>query len=556
MKILELFAGYGSQRLALKYLGIDAESEISEIDRFAVQAYNQIHGETKNWGDICKIDETRLGEYDLVTYSSPCQDFSNAGLRNGGDEGTGTRSSLLWECRRIISATKPKYLLMENVKALTGKKFMPCFQKWLQTLENLGYDNYWRVLNAKDYGIPQNRERVFVVSIRKDIDQGFEFPKQMSLDKRLKDFLEQNVDEKFYLSATAVSSFLKSTFSQERNRLNTKDIAKTLLARDAHGPQLVSEPVIAASRGRNPDNPSDRTTGAPAEQRLEINSQGICNTLTNVQKDNYVLEPAVFTPKRTEYGKQIRKAYENGDVNESRHNMTIQEPRTDGISNTITTVQKDNYLCEPLKVKENTKKGYAEAYCGDSINLDQPSSKTRRGRVGHQVAQTLTCSCNQAVIEPRIEQVGVLKESTRSNGRTQDRVYSANGLAPTLNTCQGGNLEPKIIEPGIGHNPISKRFEFDGFSETKPCPTLLATDYKAPKCYSDGFRIRKLTPRECWRLMGVKDEDFDKLKDISKTQRYKLAGNSIVTNVMMAIFENLFINKTAKRTQEKQLTLF
>ena len=125
MKILELFAGYGSQRLALKYLGIDAESEISEIDRFAVQAYNQIHGETKNWGDICKIDETRLGEYDLVTYSSPCQDFSNAGLRNGGDEGTGTRSSLLWECRRIISATKPKYLLMENVKALTGKQFMP-----------------------------------------------------------------------------------------------------------------------------------------------------------------------------------------------------------------------------------------------------------------------------------------------------------------------------------------------------------------------------------------------------------------------------------------------
>lgn len=486
MRILELFAGYGSQKLALKYLGIDVESEISEIDRFAVQAYNQIHGETQNYGDICKIDETRLSKYDLVTYSSPCQDFSNAGLQKGGDEGAGTRSSLLWECRRIISATKPKYLLMENVKALTCKKFMPCFHKWLQTLDDLGYDNYWRVLNAKDYGIPQNRERVFVVSIRKDIDQGFEFPKPMSLDKRLKDFLEPIVDEKFYLSDKIIQGYLAkiergkdhpSGFNQRINICNNDNISTALTA---------------------------------SYHKCGITNPYISEPIPCVQKDNYAIEPQVLTPKRTEYGKQIRKAYENGDINESRHNMTIQEPRTDGISNTITTVLKDNYLCEPLKVKVNTKKGYAEAYCGDSINLDQPSSKTRRGRVGHQVAQTLTCSCNQAAIEPL-----ALDE--------QNEYIRKNGTVGTLTT--DGN-SPK-------HN-----------------------NRVIEQCYSGGLRIRKLTPRECWRLMGVKDEDFDKLKDISNTQLYKLAGNSIVTNVMMAIFENLFINKTAKRPQEKQLTLF
>ena len=140
MRILELFAGYGSQALALENLGIDFTSDISEIDKYAIQAYNQLHGETHNWGDITKIVETKLPYYDLITYSSPCQDFSVAGKQAGGEKGSGTRSSLLWECERIIRAVKPKYLLMENVKALTGKKFMPLFQEWLKTLEDIGID--------------------------------------------------------------------------------------------------------------------------------------------------------------------------------------------------------------------------------------------------------------------------------------------------------------------------------------------------------------------------------------------------------------------------------
>ena len=138
LKVLELFGGYGSQALALENLGIDFKSDLCEIDKYAIKAYEQLHGETFNYGDICSIDETKLPYYDLITYSSPCQDFSTAGKQAGGDKGSGTRSSLLWECERIIKAVKPKYLLMENVKALTSKKFMPLFQEWLSVLESLG----------------------------------------------------------------------------------------------------------------------------------------------------------------------------------------------------------------------------------------------------------------------------------------------------------------------------------------------------------------------------------------------------------------------------------
>lgn len=404
IKLLELCAGYGSQALALKNLGIDVYSEIAEFDKYASQAYMQLHGETKNYGDIYTIDESKLPYFDMITYSTPCQDFSSAGKQAGGDKGSGTRSSLLWECERIIRAVKPKFLLMENVKNLLSKKHCHNFNEWFKVLEDMGYTNYYKVLNAKDYGIPQNRERIFCVSI---LGGGqYLFPNPKPLEKRLKDMLEDNVDEKFYLSATAVSSFLKSTFTQERDRLNTKDIAKTLCARDAHGPQLVSEPVIAASRGRNPDNPSDRTVGIPTEQRLEVKYDGCTNTLTSVQKDNYVIEPKV--------------------------------------------IQVGNIV--------------------DSGNWDNP----QRGRV-----------------------------------------YSSDGCSQALNTCQGGGLEPKITE---------------------------------------GYRIRKLTPRECWRLMGVKDEQFDRLHGISNSQLYKLAGNSIVVDVLEAIFKNLLMPETTDT--KGQLSLF
>ena len=149
--------------MALRNLGVEHEVvAISEIDKFAIKSYEAIHGQTRNLGDITKINTEDIPDHDLFTYSFPCQDISIAGKMRGLDKESGTRSSLLWECERIIKAKKPKYLLMENVKNLVGKKFKSYFEEWLKVLEDLGYSNYWRVLNSQDFNVPQNRERVFV----------------------------------------------------------------------------------------------------------------------------------------------------------------------------------------------------------------------------------------------------------------------------------------------------------------------------------------------------------------------------------------------------------
>lgn len=176
---------------------------ISEIDKYAIQAYEALHGEANNYGDISKIDWMQVPDFDLLTYSFPCTDISNAGQQQGFDEGSGTRSSLLWECRKAIVQKRPKYLLMENVKAICSKKFMPLFQKWLQSLEDYGYYTNWAVLNAKNYGVPQNRERCFAISIRRDLldpSPVYHFPESFPLELRLKDILEPKVDERYYLS--------------------------------------------------------------------------------------------------------------------------------------------------------------------------------------------------------------------------------------------------------------------------------------------------------------------------------------------------------------------
>lgn len=175
-----------------------------EFDKYAIKSYCAIHGETeeKNLGDITKVDISKLPKCDMITHGSPCQDFSSAGLQAGGDEGTGTRSSLIWNSVKIIQQCQPKFVIWENVKNVLSKKHIHNFEKYLSTMEELGYVNYYKVLNAKDYGIPQNRERIFCISIRKNIDCGFEFPvinnHYESLD--FTKYLENNVEEKYFLT--------------------------------------------------------------------------------------------------------------------------------------------------------------------------------------------------------------------------------------------------------------------------------------------------------------------------------------------------------------------
>ena len=207
LRVFEAFAGYGSQSIALRNLGIEHEVvAISEIDKYAIKAYEAIHGPTLNLGNISKIEVEDIPDHDLFTYSFPCQDLSVAGKQAG--LGKGTRSGLLYECEKVIEAKKPKYLLLENVKNLVGKKFKPEFNKWLEYLEGLGYTNYWQVLNAKNYGIPQNRERVFVVSILGK-HKPYEFPHEKELTTNVSDFLEKNINDKYYLSDNAIATIKK-----------------------------------------------------------------------------------------------------------------------------------------------------------------------------------------------------------------------------------------------------------------------------------------------------------------------------------------------------------
>ena len=207
LRVFEAFAGYGSQSIALRNLGIEYEVvAISEIDKYAIKADEAIHGPTNNLGDISKIDPSNIPNHDLFTYSFPCQDLSVAGKQAG--LGKGTRSGLLYECEKIIEAKRPKYLLLENVKNLVGKKFKPQFDGWLEYLEGLGYTNYWQVLNAKNYGIPQNRERVFVVSILGK-HKPYEFPHEKELTTNVSDFLEKNINDKYYLSDNAIATIKK-----------------------------------------------------------------------------------------------------------------------------------------------------------------------------------------------------------------------------------------------------------------------------------------------------------------------------------------------------------
>lgn len=325
LRVFEAFAGVGSQRMALRNIGVDHEVvAISEIDKFAIQSYMAIHGETLNLGDITKISPDDIPEHDLFTYSFPCQDISVAGKGLGLDEGGETRSGLLWECQKVIIHKKPKYLLLENVKNLVGKHHKHNFYSWLRWLEQQGYYNYWEVLNAKDYGTPQNRERVFVVSVLGE-DIGYQFPEKEDLALRIKDILENSVEESFYLKQYQIDKIefpehvreamhkgeydtrsphpkinkLGNIRSERQNAaplsvFSVNGICNTLLTMGGGNrePHIFTDKIqvlIGASRGRNPENTSDRTLGAPTKQHLEVNPKEISNTLTTVQKDNYVV---------------------------------------------------------------------------------------------------------------------------------------------------------------------------------------------------------------------------------------------------------------------------
>ena len=226
IRLVTLFSGYDSQALSMERLKCDFpdfDYELvawCEIEESAIKAHNALFPQwsDRNLGDICKVNPDDVPDCDCLTYSFPCQDISNAGKQKGFEQGSGSRSSLLWECEKIIKAKRPTYLLMENVKALVQKKFMPEFQRWIDTLAELGYNNYWQVLNAKDYGVAQNRERVFMVSILGE-HQPYNFPAPFPLTKCVEDYMEpaEDITEEYFISQDRVTYKVLSDILDQPN---------------------------------------------------------------------------------------------------------------------------------------------------------------------------------------------------------------------------------------------------------------------------------------------------------------------------------------------------
>lgn len=391
IRLIELFGGIGSQAMALRDIGADFEHyRLVEFDKYAVASYNSIHGTSFETADIRNVHGADLGitERDkftyIMTYSFPCTDLSIAGKMQGmskaeWENGNSTRSGLLWEVERILKELKadelPQVLLMENVPQVHAEQNRADFKAWLAFLRSRGYYNFYQDLNAKDYGIPQNRDRCFCVSILSPEFIDYEFPNKTRLNSVIKDFLENKVDEKYYINNEKAKKLLK---------------------------------------------------GLEGNEKLE----GI-----------------------------VKEAVDG----------TINDPRIRNISNAITTRISASGICnhkqesmaviEKIKIKQATTEGSIECKIGGCYDASYPKSKTRRGRV--------------------------------QNG---------GDVTPTLTASNSENIH---------------------YIETQ-------------------YRIRKLTPRECWRLMGYTDEDYDKAQEVnSNSQLYKQAGNAIVKQVLMAIFKQM-----------------
>ena len=401
IKILELFGGIGACSSALTRLGIEYEiADYVEIDKYAVKSYNAIHGTNFEPQDITQWDKDI--EVDLIMHGSPCQDFSLAGKQAGGDKDSGTRSSLMYETIRIVEKLKPKYVIWENVKNLLSKKHRHNFDAYLETMENLGYTNYYQVLNAKDYGIPQNRERVFTVSILGN--ENYKFPKE-------------NIQECEVINP--LQGISGKSWQFEQNVYSENSILRSLKAGGGSG---------------------------------------------NIPK---IIEHFEFPPKQ-ELKLKLKDMLED-EVDEKYY-----------LSEKMTSF----FIYNEEKQKEN----------GNGFRFNVTD--------GNVVAKTITTRAGSRMddnfIGDKEEYKNAYLRNFGSKGKLQDKEY-----CDTLTASMG---------TGGGNVPI----------------------------YKNELRIRKLTPKECWRLMGFDDEDFEKASKVnSNTQLYKQAGNSIVVNVLEAIFKEL-----------------
>ncbi|RSI61216.1 Modification methylase BanI [Streptococcus mitis] len=417
MKFLDLFAGIGGFRLGMESAGHECIG-FCEIDKFARASYKAIHdtkGEIELHDITAVSDESirRIGRVDIICGGFPCQAFSIAGNRRGFED---TRGTLFFEIARFASILRPKYLLLENVKGLLNHDGGATFETILGALDELGYNVEWQILNSKDFGVPQNRERVFVIG-------------------HLRGECTRRV-------------FPLSKSCQQANSIK-KQYSNTITTR--YG-----------------------------------NSQGA---------GAYIVES------------KSQKVRSIGNIHPSGNGMNGEVYESAGLAPTLTTNKGEGQkIAIPVLTPDCTDK----------------RQNGRRCKSNEEPVFTLTTQDKHGIL---------IAGKLPGNHDQNSRVYDTNGLAPTLSTMQGGGQEPKIIQRGHGYNQGG---------EHDIAPTLTRNSYQENNYLSDGFRIRKLTPRECWRLQGFPDWAFDKAQEVnSNSQLYKQAGNSVTVNVIGAIAKEL-----------------
>lgn len=426
MKFLDLFAGIGGFRFGMESSGHECIG-FCEIDKFARASYKAIHNtegeiELHDITEVTDEEIRNIGHVDVICGGFPCQSFSIAGSRRGFED---TRGTLFFEIARFADILKPKYLFLENVKGLLNHDRGNTFKTILGALDGLGYDVEWQVLNSKNFSVPQNRERVFIIGHLRE-----------GRTRRVFPIIRENAKSDNQQSKIEIVGNTKNPNGTSQGSgsivYDSNGLVGTLCARDYKEPKQIAIPVLT------PDRANKRQNG----RRFKTDGEPMF-TLTAQDRHGVVVENKV---------KQVGNLIDTESFGGNPHRGRVYD--ISGISPCLNCVGGGG-LEPKIRVKEATKQGYAEAEIGDSVNLSHPNSKTRRGRVGKQIANTLLTGESQGVVEP-------------------------------------------------------------------------------------DFRIRKLTPRECWRLQGFPDWAFDKAQEVnSNSQLYKQAGNSVTVNVIAAIAKEL-----------------
>lgn len=522
MKFLDLFSGIGGIRLGLEQAGHECFGFV-EWDKYARKSYEAMHDTTDEWTahDITEVTDDQWselnGKVNIIAGGSPCQAFSIAGQRKGFED---TRGTMFFQYARAVKNIQPEFFLFENVKGLLSHDKQNTIKTMLKTFDEIGYAVDFDIFNSKYYGVPQNRERIFILGKRKDLvdseckyvikskktlDKIKEWANDnisianllpdndsLTVDSKLKDILEQEVDEKFYLSQERVD---KLTFNLKEKESDIKLFGKL---------------------------------GGSFRSTNEVLDESGVSTCLNTM---------------------------GGGDREPKVAQGVQYNRKDG-DPSFTLTSQDRH---GVMIKEATKKGYKLAKDGDAVNFQYPDSETRRGRVGKQVANTLEAgNVNQGVV------------CIDDQGRIKDE-YKTHDIVPTLRAQPHGD-EPKVVIPkkvidevrriaeknrkkeeiGItlksngDIRPHRMDVKKSGLSELnvnyENNSSYTTTSTHMPKVYGDStdYRIRKLTPKECFRLQGFPDELFDKAQEVnSNSQLYKQAGNSVTVNVIHAIAETI-----------------